>query len=324
NGINSTSGDPVLYVFNLATGALIKKINAQALTGDTSNGLSTPRGWDEDADRLLDYVYAGDLKGNIWKFDFSSVKVADWGLHTEGDPFFVATDASGNRQPITGGLSVSLNPTDFKPWVFFGTGKYIEASDLTTTAVQSLYGVKDLGVAVGARATNLQQRTLVASGIIDNLPVRSFQANATLDPAKKGWYVDLPAPTTTPPTPAERMVGDPFLLGTTLVAASIVPSSNPCGGGTGYINAIDAFTGTSVSSPFFDVDGDGSFDDDTLTAGGRNIPVGSVNLGIAMPTSPTVVENLLVAGGSLGTTGTVAINNPLFRGRISWREIIRD
>lgn len=324
NGINSASGDPVLYVFNLATGALIKKINAQALTGDNNNGLSQPRGWDEDADRLLDYVYAGDLKGNIWKFDFSSVKVADWGLHVEGDPFFVATDSAGTRQPITGGLSVSLNPADFKPWVFFGTGKYIEASDLTTTAVQTLYGVKDLGVAVGARSSNLQQRTLVASGTIDNLPVRAFQANGALDPAKKGWYVDLPAPTTTPPTPAERMIGDPFLLGTALVAASIVPSSNPCGGGTGFINAIDAFTGTSVSSPFFDVDGDGSFDDDGLVVGGNKIPVGSVNLGIAMPTSPTVVENLLVAGGSLGTTGTVAINNPLFKGRISWREIIRD
>ena len=324
NGINSTSGDPALFVFNLATGALIKKIVAEAVTGDTSNGLSTPRGWDEDADRLLDYVYAGDLKGNIWKFDFSSVKVADWGVHAEGDPFFVATDASGNRQPITGGLSVSLNPVDFKPWVFFGTGKYIESSDLSSVAVQSLYGVKDLGVAVGARATSLQSRTLVATGTIDGKPVRAFQENAALDPAKKGWFVDLPVLATTPPTPAERMVGDPFLLGTALVAASIVPSSNPCGGGTGYINAIDAFSGTSVATPFFDVDGDGSFDDDTLTVGGRKIPVGSVNLGIAMPTSPTVVENLLVAGGSRGGTGSVAINNPLFRGRISWREIIRD
>ncbi|HEX4853015.1 pilus assembly protein [Arenimonas sp.] len=324
NGINSTNGDPVLFVFNLATGEFIKKIVAQAVATDDDNGLSAPRGWDEDGDRLLDYVYAGDLKGNIWKFDFTSPKVVDWGLHVEGDPFFVATDSAGKRQPITGGLSVSLNPTDFKPWVFFGTGKYIESTDLTSPDVQTLYGVKDLNAAVGARADNLQARTLVATGVIDNQPVRAFEANAPLDQAKKGWYVDLPAPKTTPPTPAERIVGDPFLLGTTLVVPSIVPSSNPCGGGTGFINAIDAFSGTSVSSPFFDVDGDGSFDDDTLKNGNANIPVGSVNLGIAMPTSPTVVENLLVAGGSLGTTGTVAVNNPLFKGRISWREIVRD
>jgi hypothetical protein len=49
-----------------------------------------------------------------------------------------------------------------------------------------------------------------------------------------------------------------------------------------------------------------------------------VNLGIAMPTSPTVVESLLVAGGSLGTTAAVKVNNPLLKGRISWREIVRD
>ena len=162
-----------------------------------------------------------------------------------------------------------------------------------------------------------QARALIT---IDGKPVRAFEANDPLDTDKKGWFVDL---TVLPP--AERMVGDPFLLGNVLVAASIIPSSDPCdAGGTGYINALDAYTGTSVQNPFFDVDGDGAFDDDRLTSGSDSLPVGSVNLGIAMPTSPTVVESLLVAGGSLGTTGSVAVNNPLVKGRISWRELIKD
>jgi len=318
NGVNSSTGDPTLFVFNLQTGALLRHIVAQA---DTANGLSSPRGWDLDGDGLIDYVYAGDLKGNIWKFDLTDNSTSGWGLHPEGDPFFVATDASGNRQPITGGLSVSMDPTTFKPWVFFGTGKYLENADLSSTGVQTLYGIKDLDVAVGARGTNLQARTmLVTNATIDGKPVRGFEANAPLAADKKGWFVDLPVV-----PPAERMVGDPFLLGNVLIAASIIPSSDPCdSGGTGYINAIDAYTGTSVQSPFFDVDGDGSFDDDRLTSGNSSVPVGSVNLGIAMPTSPTVVESLLVAGGSQGTTGSVAVNNPLIKGRISWREIIKD
>ena len=278
-------------------------------------------GEDLDGDGLIDYVYAGDLKGNVWKFDLSDNSTGNWGLHAEGDPFFVATDAGGNRQPITGGLSVSMDPATFKPWVFFGTGKYLESSDLSSTGVQSLYGIKDNDAAVGARATDLQARTMaVTSGTIDGKPVRAFEANDPLDTDKKGWFVDL---TVLPP--AERMVGDPFLLGNVLVAASIIPSSDPCdAGGTGYINALDAYTGTSVQNPFFDVDGDGAFDDDRLTSGSDSLPVGSVNLGIAMPTSPTVVESLLVAGGSLGTTGSVAVNNPLVKGRISWRELIKD
>ena len=326
NGLNSGTGDPALFIFNLTTGALLKVIVAKA---DSDNGLSTPRGWDADGDRLIDYVYAGDLKGNLWKFDLSSNKVADWDLATGGDPLFVATGPGGVAQPITGGISVAMNPTTFKPWVFFGTGKYLENGDLTSTATQTWYGLRDEGQITGAyragAATDvLQSRSLVASGIIDGTPARAFQANATLDPSKKGWYVDLPAPVTTPPTPAERMVGDPFLIGSVMVAASIVPSSDPCdAGGKGYINAIDAFTGTSVATPFFDIDGTGT-DDDKLTSGGNSIPIGSVDLGIAMPTSPTVVESLLVAGGSSGQTGTVKVNNPLLKGRISWREIIRD
>ena len=249
--INSSTGDPALFVFNLQTGALLTHIVAKA---DTDNGLSSPRGWDLDGDGLIDYVYAGDLKGNVWKFDLSDNSTGNWGLHAEGDPFFVATDAGGNRQPITGGLSVSMDPATFKPWVFFGTGKYLESSDLSSTGVQSLYGIKDNDAAVGARATDLQARTMaVTSGTIDGKPVRAFEANDPLDTDKKGWFVDL---TVLPP--AERMVGDPFLLGNVLVAASIIPSSDPCdAGGTGYINALDAYTGTSVQSAFFDVDGDG-------------------------------------------------------------------
>jgi type IV pilus assembly protein PilY1 len=327
NGINSSTGSATLFVFNLATGALLRHIVASNTANtDEGNGLSSPRGWDLDGDTLVDYVYAGDLKGNVWKFDLSGNSTTDWGLHSEGDPLFVATDTGGNRQPITGGLSVAMDPSTFKPWVFFGTGKYIETSDLTSTAVQSFYGIKDNDAAIGARATNLQSRGFSVTGAtIDGLPVRAFDASASLDPTKKGWFVDLPAPVTTPPTAAERMVGDPFLLGTVLVAASIVPNADPCdAGGTGYINAIDAYTGTSVQNPFFDVDGDGSFDDDRLTSGNTTVPVGSVNLGIAMPTSPTVVESLLVAGGSLGTTAAVKVNNPLLKGRISWREIVRD
>ncbi|KFN47880.1 pilus assembly protein [Arenimonas metalli] len=318
NGINSSTGDPTLFVFNLQTGALLRHIVAKS---DTDNGLSSPRGWDLDADGLIDYVYAGDLKGNIWKFDLTDTAETGWKLHPEGDPLFVATNAAGQVQPITGGLSVSMDPLTFKPWVFFGTGKYLENADLSSTSIQSLYGIRDNDVAVATRSTSLQARTmLVTNGVIDGKPVRAFEANAPLAADKKGWYVDL---TLLPP--AERMVGDPFLLGNVLIAASIIPSSDPCdAGGTGYINAIDAYTGTSVQSAFFDVDGDGSFDDDRLTSGSTTLPVGSVNLGIAMPTSPTVVESLLVAGGSLGTTGSVAVNNPLVKGRISWRELIKD
>ena len=42
------------------------------------NGLSTPTFVDIDADRIVDYAYAGDLYGNMWKFDLRSADPANW------------------------------------------------------------------------------------------------------------------------------------------------------------------------------------------------------------------------------------------------------
>ena len=144
-----------------------------------------------------------------------------------------------------------------------------------------------------------------------------------------GWYVDLVPPA--PGTPeGERIVTDNAVVGRILLAASIIPSSDPCDvGGQGFINAIDAFTGAALSNPFFDLNGDGSFDaGDTISDGqgdGSNrVSVGSINLGVRMPSQPALIQNLLVVGGSSGGTGSVGINDPAERGRISWREIVRE
>jgi type IV pilus assembly protein PilY1 len=63
-----------------------------------------------------------------------------------------------------------------------------------------------------------------------------------------------------------------------LLAASLVPpASGTCdAGGTGFINALDAFTGTSLGSPYFDANGDGQYDDDdtVTTTGGTKVAVG--------------------------------------------------
>jgi type IV pilus assembly protein PilY1 len=75
NGYDSVNGSAVLYVLNVQTGALIKKFD----TGVTGcNGLATPAVVDIDMDGKVDYAFAGDLKGNMWKFDLRGASVADW------------------------------------------------------------------------------------------------------------------------------------------------------------------------------------------------------------------------------------------------------
>ena len=333
NGINSTSGHAVLFVLNLTTGAKLAKIDTFK-SGEVDNGLSVPTGVDMDGNGTVDYVYAGDLRGNVWKFDLSSGTASEWGVYGDADaPVYTATNSSGGRQPITGGVTVSFNPYTYTPWIFFGTGRYITAGDKEDLTVQTWYGMVDTG-ATGR--SELKSRDIVVAGTITDQGgvvknVRSFETGTANDMSgKKGWYVDLLTPPSDTPE-GERMVGSQVVVGgSILVASSIIPQSSNCDvTGRGYVNAIDMFTGTAVTQPFFDANGDGSFNyGDTLKNGtdadSPQIPVGSIDLGVGMPSDPTVLENLVVVGGSKGSTGSVGIKQTIQDGRISWREILKD
>ena len=81
-------------------------------TGD--NGLATPGVIDADGDGTVDYIYAGDLKGNVWKFDVSGGTTASWKVDLSpsprsANPLFKARDASNNPQPITAPITVTVN-----------------------------------------------------------------------------------------------------------------------------------------------------------------------------------------------------------------------
>jgi type IV pilus assembly protein PilY1 len=327
NGINSANGDAVLFVIDLATGVVIARLDTGA-GGD--NGLSAPRGADTDGNGTVDYVYAGDLEGNIWKFDLSSATGTDWKV-AGGKAMFTATDDGGKAQPITAGLSIARDPATGRIWIFAGTGSFMETADVSDMDVQSIYAIIDDDFGSGTTSTTIDRGDLAARSIVaagysaDGKAVRGFEESADLPSGVSGWYVDLDYPSAA----GERVVSNPRVQGTVLLVASLVPpSSGTCdAGGSGFINALDAFTGTSLGSPYFDANGDGQYDgDDTVaTADGSDVAVGSIDLGVGMPTLPTLIEKLLVVGGSKGTLGSVAMNPQGGAARrISWREILRD
>jgi type IV pilus assembly protein PilY1 len=111
DGKVSTTGNAALYIVDLQTGSLIRKIttgvgmSADPLGTSRPNGLSTPAVVDVEGDNVADYVYAGDLFGNLWKFDVTSSNPSSWGVaytvSSKPAPLFVAVDSSNRRQPIT-------------------------------------------------------------------------------------------------------------------------------------------------------------------------------------------------------------------------------
>ena len=115
NGYNSPSGKAVLYIVNPENGNVIEKIDT-AVAG--CNGLSTPVPVDVDYDDKVDYVYAGDLRGNMWKFDLTDPDHTNWEIafyDGADQPLFTARGPGGTTQPITAKPDVMYHP--IRTWV---------------------------------------------------------------------------------------------------------------------------------------------------------------------------------------------------------------
>ena len=317
NGINSSSGRATLFLIDAFTGTLIKEIDTGVGSSTDDNGLAAPRGVDEDYNGTVDYVYAGDLKGNLWKFDLADTNESQWGIANNA-PLY-APSTSPAPQPITGGVTTAVNPINYQRWVFFGTGRLLTIDDLTNTSLQSIYGIIDDGTTPNTRRrTNLTARDITqVSGDIGQY--RSFSAPGTLPSTSKGWYIDLDQPPENKQI-GERMVGDPQVLADALIFPTIIPNTaDPCQQGRGYLNALDAFTGTSLSTALFDVNRDGNYSNDRI----GTTAIGSVDLGIGMVTNPAALDKIIAACGSSGNCGDTPYRNPTDAGRISWREVVR-
>ncbi|TWI71816.1 PilC-like protein with beta-propeller domain [Desulfobotulus alkaliphilus] len=145
NGYNSSSGEAVLIIVNALTGGEIRRIKTGAAGG---NGLSSPAVVDIDGDGTADWVYAGDLQGNMWKFDISSDNAMDWGVFFSRSgqpaPLFRGVGKAGeDPQSVTTKPGVARHCSGVGYTVVWGTGRYLHESDMENFDQQTFYGVWD-------------------------------------------------------------------------------------------------------------------------------------------------------------------------------------
>ena len=143
NGYNSAGGSARLFILDVKTGRVIK--NLDTLKGD-DNGLSSPIAIDVNNDGAADFVYAGDLKGHVWKWDIRDKDPENWDFSfrdKDHQPAALFKTAIG--QPVTTRPDVMRHPLHHGYMVCFGTGKYLGLSDLATTNIQAVYGIWDYG-----------------------------------------------------------------------------------------------------------------------------------------------------------------------------------
>ena len=347
DGRASTTGYAVLYIVNMQTGSVIRKISTQAGLVLTPNGLATPAVVDLDGDAMADYVFAGDLLGNMWKFDIRDTNPANWRVaYTDGSgksaPLYVAKDSATNRQPITDRPEVGRGPGGVEMLVLFGTGKYLEPPDKlrpTPALVQSFYGIIDTntGIAsndiVSGRST-LQQQTIDVETTVTidnkqyNVRVTSKHKGSNVD----GWYIDLVSPTQG--YQAEKQVSRPLLRNGRIIFTTLIPDSDPCNfGGTSWLMELDALTGSRLEQSPFDLMPDNQFSDEdmvTVTVDGTpvTVPVSGLQSTVGITPMPGVMvdpERPVEYKYTPGTSGEIAVivENPGTdsAGRKAWRQL---
>lgn len=343
NGYDSNTGRAALYIVNATTGAFIKKIVVDTdTTADTTNGLSAPAVM-VDANRRITYVYAGDLKGNLWKFDLTNTSSASWdAFKTSGNgsskvsvPLFTAKNSSNQLQPITSGLEIGSHPTSGGLMIYFGTGKYFENADNTVGSspqMQSFYGIWDKptsggslnGWEISARSDLQEQRIQYESG-----DYRTVSKNVPNWASKRGWYLDLGSPSGTGNVAAgERAVSLPLLRAGRIIFTTVIPSADPClAGGTSWLMELDAFTGGNLAYAVLDVNGDGEFNSADLIACGTGVSCdpagmrsreGIVNTPAVLSGGPSETKEM---GGTSGNIWTVTEKGSSKEGRMSWRQL---
>ncbi len=254
----STTGHAVLFFVDLQTGALIKKIDTKVGTVATPNGLATATPVDVNGNYIADYIFAGDLLGNLWKFDVTSSNPNNWvvsyGSAATPAPLFTASDGSGGVQQITERVEVGRHPNGGLI-VYFGTGQYLASGDNTTTGKETFYGVWDNGATVAGRNSLLQQ-TITGSQTASGVLYRNSSTNGNASTMYssplnyKGWYMDLPGT-------GERQVTDPVLNNNRIIFTTLIPNTSPCSfGGNGFLMELDPITGNQPSTAIFDTNND--------------------------------------------------------------------
>jgi len=316
SGYNNTggtlAGHGILYILNIKTGAILQKIDTGVGSATAPAGLTQATAFTQDVtDGTVDQIYAGDLLGNVWRFDLTEAAVDSSGTATGDYPaptlFATLKDPSGNTQPITTAPrveeSLSSNGLSILRWVFVGTGKFLDITDLTDTQQQTMYALRDGSGSTPATAGLPLTRAALTA-------VTDLTQGTTLSDSSTGWYYDLTGSAGGSNGGTERIVVAPAAAtGLNIVAwTTVIPSSDPCSL-QGALYATN-YSGASV-----------------LVSGGSTVKYLTTS---AAPTGVQLLQNTdgtitVASSTSAGVTTFKAVNqntNSNLVHRVNWREVL--
>lgn len=340
DGNASSTGHAILYIVDIEDGSIIRKIDTGAGSTGTPNGLSAPALIDVDGNFVVDYAYAGDLEGNLWKFDLTSSTAASWDVAWK--PGGVATPLfeTPANQPITTRPQITLHPDNLAGYmVYFGTGKYLETNDDDSigATTQSFYGIWDKNEST---LTTFDRTDLLEQSIINQYAEAFDTDGDTIDDAfynlrdvsdntidfstHMGWYMDLIPDQVEGVDNAnnfgEKQVSNALVRDGRVIFTTLLPSQGLCDfGGSSFVMQLDFRNGGKLGFPAFDLNGDEVFDDSDTLASGKQSDVGIV------PTLSVLLDDeteIAYGSGSSGDIDVIELNpGALAFGRQTWRQL---
>jgi type IV pilus assembly protein PilY1 len=275
NGSSSDTGSATLFVVDIEKAGDNDSSAVQKLSVDTSggNGLGGVT-LIHDADGKITTIYAGDLKGKMWKFAYNASTSSKFEV-SGGTALFTATDSSGTVQPITAS-PVVYNHAQGGKIVIFGTGKLFATADALDTSVQTAYAVwdkpTDTSFARPLLRSNLTGRTLTSfmgTGLAASTRFYAISDLTAIDwNNSRGWRLDLGSV-----LPAGRVIYPALVVGyDTALISAVAPAQGVLGvcdslSGNGVNLLLPVQSGLNPTSKTFDTNGDGVASGTTATTG---------------------------------------------------------
>lgn len=272
NGFSSTNGRATLFMVDLASRA-VTKLNVDVSGNNGLGGVGVQR----NASGEIINLYAGDLKGNLWKFDYDTA-TAGFVVSNSASALFTATSVTSVAQAITQPPSIFDHSLGGKI-IVFGTGKLFETTDRSNTDTQSIYGIWDKPLDTETRPMSrsiLKPRSLaVQPGTVAGTTFYTLTGSPVDWVNERGWVVDLSSILV-----GGRVIYPPQAINTKLVLVTAVAppqSAAVCDANFGV--SVDLLfnveDGVQTTYQVFDTTGDGVVNSsDALVAGVLSDSVG--------------------------------------------------
>lgn len=189
-----SGGETALYLLDIANGELIRKFDIPEVgdseLGVPANAMASPAAVNALPGDAIEYVYAGDRRGRLWKFDLSASSPDSWHISFDGQPLFEARDSAERIQSIVTRPEVIRGSNGTHLLVLFGAG----SPTGPPVSGATFYAVMDDAVEGPTRqsmrhlqiADQTDARTSDPAARMVTFDTKAAAANT------RGWYLDLP------------------------------------------------------------------------------------------------------------------------------------